>query len=264
MKPAFAYYGGKQRHAPWIVEHLPEHRVYVEPFAGSAAVLLAKEQVRHEVLNDLDGNVINFYRVLRDQPDDLAVACSLTPYSRGEYLDCADIEGTDDPVERARRWWCRSTQAFGQSATRGTGWSISTAISNPRYYALTKKVDRFAGLAERLRHVYIENKDAFDVIAKFAPDADAVLYVDPPYEGSTRAAPSCYTYDFPEAEQHVALAQALKTANAAVVLSGYDSPLYTDLYAGWHRHERPTTKWAGHGRSSDGPSKAVEVLWVKP
>lgn len=260
MKPAFAYYGGKQRLAPWVVEHLPEHRVYVEPFAGSAAVLLAKPQVRQEVLNDLDGNVINFYRVLRDQPEDLAVACSLTPYSREEYAACADLDGATTDLERARRWWCRSTQGFGQSATRQTGWSISTAQTTPRMHQLTRRVDRFAELAERLRHVFIENRDALDVIARFGADPTAVLYVDPPYLRSTRSAPTCYQHEFQEPDQHQALAAALNACKAAVVLSGYASDLYDDLFDGWHRSERVVTMRAGNGRTTK-QAEVVEVLW---
>lgn len=262
VKPAFAYYGGKARLASsWIVPNLPPHRVYVEPFAGSAAVLLAKTPVAHEILNDLDGHVINFYRVLRTNPDDLAHAVSLTPYARDEY-DAADVDepGLDD-LERARRWWVRSTQGFGQSATRQTGWSISTAQNTPRMHQLTRRIDRFAEIAERLRHVFIENVDALDVIARYGTDPDACLYVDPPYLRATRSAPTCYRHEFQEDHQHRALAEALHAAKAAVVLSGYPSALYDDdLYAAWHRTETEITLRAGNGRKS-ALRAAVEVLW---
>lgn len=263
MKPAFAYYGGKSRLAPsWIVPKLPEHRVYVEPFAGSAAVLLAKPPVRHEVLNDLDGHIVNFYRVLREQSEELAHAVSLTPYSRAEY-DAADVDEPDlTDLERARRWWARSTQGFGQSATRQTGWSISTAQHSPRMYQLTRSIDRFAEVAERLRHVFIENTDALSLIERFGADPTACIYVDPPYLRSTRSAPTCYRHEFQEDHQHRALAEVCRAAKASVVISGYPSALYDeDLYADWHRTETIVTKRAGNGRKGAQLDDVVEVLW---
>ncbi|MEO1065520.1 MAG: DNA adenine methylase, partial [Actinomycetota bacterium] len=84
MKPPVRYYGGKTRLAPWLASLMPELPVYVEVFTGSAAVLLARPQVRHEILNDRDGNVVTFFRVLRDRPDELIEALQLTPYARDE------------------------------------------------------------------------------------------------------------------------------------------------------------------------------------
>lgn len=262
MKPAFAYYGGKGRLGPsWIVPNLPEHRVYVEPFAGSAAVLFAKAPVHHEIINDLDGAIVNFYRVLRERPGDLERAVRLTPYSREEYA-LADFDAPDlDEVERARRWWVRSTQGFGQSATRQTGWSISTAQNTPRMHQLTRRIERFAELAERLRHVFVENTDGLAVIERYGTDPTACIYVDPPYLRSTRSAPTCYRHEFQEDHQHRSLAEVCHASKAAVVLSGYPSALYDeDLYADWHRVEQTITRRAGNGRVV-AQAQAVEVLW---
>lgn len=261
MKPPFAYYGGKTRFAPWIASLLPPHRVYVEPFAGSAAVLLEKPAVRHEILNDMDGHVVNFYRVLRERPEDLELACRLTPYSREEY-DGADVDepGIDD-LERARRWYCRSTQGFGQSATVATGWSISTAQNNPRMHQITGRLGRFAQVAERLRHVFIENMDAKTLIGRYAHDPDACLYIDPPYLDSTRTALNCYRHEMHDEASHRALAASVADVSALVVLSGYPSPLYDeDLFAGWHRIKRRVVRRAGNGRIRR-LENAVEVLW---
>lgn len=259
MKPAFAYYGGKSRLASWIVEHLPEHRVYVEPFAGSAAVLLAKAPVKHEVLNDVDGQVVNFYRVLRERPEDLAHAVSLTPYSREEYgLADFDAPGIDE-LERARRWWVRSTQGFGQSATKATGWSISSAQNTPRMHQITRRIDRFAEIAERMRHVFIENTDALALIERFGADPTACLYLDPPCLDETRSAPSCYRHEFQEERQHRALAAACDGAQATIVVSGYHSPLYDELFDGWDVTDRLVVR-PGNGRTRR-LANAVEVLW---
>lgn len=176
--------------------------------------------------------------------------------------DDVDIAGAPDDLERARRWWCRSTQGFGQSATRQTGWSISTAQRTPRMHQLTGRLDRFADLAERLRLVFIENRDALEIIARYGADPDAVLYVDPPYLRSTRTAPTCYEHEFQEDHQHRALAAALRACEATVVLSGYASALYDDeLYPDWHRDQRVVTMRAGNGRNLKA-GDVVEVLWI--
>lgn len=120
LKPLVPYHGGKGRLAPWIVSLLPPHRVYVEPFAGSAAVLLAKAPSTHEILNDLDRNAMTFYRVLRDRAEDLELACRLTPYARDEFAAATlDDDGIDD-LERARRWWVRTNQSFAHTASDRT------------------------------------------------------------------------------------------------------------------------------------------------
>lgn len=260
MKPPFAYYGGKTRFAPWIASMLPAHRVYVEPFSGSAAVLFAKAPVRHEILNDLDGHVVNFYRQLRERPEDLEAAVSLTPYSREEY-DGADLDepGIDD-LERARRWYCRSTQGFGQSATQQTGWSISTAQNSPRMHQITNRIGRFAECAERLRHVFIENLPALEVIARYSADPTAVLYLDPPYLADTRTALNCYRHEMHDEQSHRELAEAVADVPALVVVSGYHSALYDDIFGGWEVVERQVVRRAGNGRTRRLDT-AVEVLW---
>lgn len=262
MRPPFAYYGGKGRLAPWIASLFPPHRVYVEPFAGSAAVLLAKPPVRHEVLNDLDDYVVLFYRMLRDRRDELEQLCRLTPYSRTEYdRALLDEPGLTD-LEIARRWYVRSTQGFGQSATRATGWSISTAQTTPRMYQISRKLDRFEQLAERLRHVFIENLPALEIIARYGKDPTALLYVDPPYLESTRTAGNVYRIEYRTEAEHRALAAGLLVCKATVVISGYHSALYDELFDGWHRVERTVILRAGNGRAKrSGRPDPVEVLW---
>lgn len=160
MKPAFSYYGGKGRLAPWIASLLPDHRVYVEPFAGSAAVLLAKRPSTHEILNDVDGNVVTFFRVLRDRPEDLERACRLTPYARDEF-DAAHLVDPDlNELERARRFWIRCNQSFASTGTVSTGWSTSIIRGANNARSASNRVERFLSIAERLRHVTIEHRAA--------------------------------------------------------------------------------------------------------
>lgn len=236
MKPPFAWYGGKTRLAPTIAGLLPPHRVYIEPFAGSCAVLFAKQPSDCEVINDLDGSVVNFFRVVRDRPEALERACRLSPYSRAEWRNCAEMDCPDaDSVERARRFWVRVTQSF--AAKTGSGWSCSTSRSPPASVSAIGAVARFEEVAARLRRVAIEQCDAVACIERLARP-DAVIYLDPPYVMSTRSVlgkrpAGDYLHELTDAD-HRRLAAAVHNTPATVVLSGYPSPLYDELYAEWH------------------------------
>lgn len=266
MKPPAPYYGGKTGLAPWIVSLMPAHRVYVEPFCGSAAVLFAKPASMHEVINDVDGNVVTFLRVLRDRSDDLEMACRLSPYARDEYqAACLDDAGLDD-LERARRWWVRSTQGFGQVTKVGTGWSTSILRGNNKARSVWNRLGRFAQCAARLGQVAIENRDALEVVEFYGVD-DAVLYVDPPYLGSTRTSIAGgrrpggdYAHEFYSDDDHQRLAAVLHASPATVLLSGYPSDLYDDLYGEWWRLQRRVLRRSSNGRSS-GQAHVTEVIW---
>jgi DNA adenine methylase len=255
VKSPAPYFGSKGRIADWIVRLLPDHDHYVEPYAGGLSVLLAKAPAKMETVSDLDGDLVTFWRMLRDRPADLIRACALTPHSRAEHA--AAFEDTDDELETARRVWVRLTQ--GRSATLGsTGWRhyINPAGSNlsaPGY--LDAYVDRMAAVAERLHRVSLEALPALDLIARYGKQQGVLLYVDPPYLGSTRGLN--YRHEMPLEQQHRDLASALADCKAAVVLSGYHSPLYDELYDGWHRYEKPTT--TGNAKADKG---RVEVLWA--
>ncbi|MCU8589344.1 DNA adenine methylase [Streptomyces sp. A13(2022)] len=268
MKPPFPYYGAKGRLAPWIVGLLPrEHRVYVEPFAGSAAVLFARSRpATHEILNDLDGNVATFFRVLRDRERELVRALTLTPYSREEYR-AADLDTDLDDLERARRFFVRTTQSFnaaGAAASKRASWSNGMRRGSSQATTVADLVDRLYYVADRLRKVVIENRPAADVVTLYdAPDV--VVYCDPPYLDSTRtglraATPGDYSHDTCSEADHRQLAEVLHGCRSAVLLSGYGSPLYDELYADWARVEvsvqRPTTNRRGHTGSA-----GVEVVW---
>lgn len=254
IRPPLAYFGAKVSMAPWIVEHFPAHAHYVEPFAGSLAVLLAKGPSPMETVNDLDQDLMAFWRVLRDRPDDLARVCALTPHSRAEHHDA--YADTVDELEQARRVWVQLSQ--GRAGTlRKTGWRHyvypSGNTSMPDY--LRAYVDRIAPAAERLRHVTLECRPAAEVIASYGQHQGVLLYVDPPYLASSRTSMN-YRHEMGTETQHRDLAEQLQDCAAAVVLSGYDSPLYDELYADWDRVERRTYTGQAHTRS-----ERVEVLW---
>lgn len=260
--PPFAYYGGKTSIADRIVELLPEHRHYVEPFAGSLAVLLAKRPSLMETVNDLDGHLMTFWRVLRDQPEDLMRVAALTPHSRAEHQAAYDLNASSDDLERARRVWVALTQGRGNTLRR-TGWrhfqdpGRRGPTSMPDY--LTSYVERMRGAAARLAGVSLECRDALDVIRDYGRHDQVLIYADPPYLGSTRSSRQ-YLVEMSHDDEHRALAQALTSCRAAVVLSGYHSPLYDELYAGWHRYEIPT--YTGQGNHAEHRNdRRVEVLW---
>lgn len=255
MKPPVPYFGGKGRIAPWIASLLPAHGHYVEPYAGGLSVLLAKRPSPMETVNDLDGELMNMWRVLRDRPTELIRACALTPHSRQELA--VSHEPAADELEAARRTW--SLLAQGRSGTlRNTGWRhyidpAGSTIGMPGY--MSAYVDRLAAAAERLAKVSLESLPALDLIGKYGAAADVLLYVDPPYLGSTRPH-SNYRHEMRDEDAHRELAAALADCRASVVLSGYDSPLYAELYDGWHRYTQQTM--TGNAKASKG---RTEVLW---
>lgn len=254
--PPFTYFGSKQTLAPLIARLLPRHDHYVEPFAGSLAVLLAKSPSRMETVNDLDQDLITFWRVLRDQPDELIRVCSLTPHSRAEHRAAYDRDGCGD-VERARRVWVCLTQGRG-GQLRPTGWrhyegSTGSSFGMPGY--LASYVARMGPAVARLAHVSLECRPALELIRCFGDHPDVCLYVDPPYLGSSRVSGG-YQHEMRGEGEHRELAEALTACKAAVVLSGYPSPLYDDLYAGWHRRDMAAS--TGQGGTW---ANRTEVLW---
>lgn len=264
MKPPFTYFGGKTTIGPRIAALLPPHEHYVEPFAGSLAVLLAKPPSPMETVNDLDQDLMHFWRTLRDDPGGLERVCALTPHSRAEYLQSYELAGTEG-LERARRVWVRLTQGRGGSMRR-TGWRYYV---NPRGYSssmpdyLEAYTARTAAAAARLAQVSLECKPALELIAQYGQHPANLIYADPPYLGSVRNPRANraghgreYSAEMLTEDQHRELAAALLEARAAVVLSGYHSPLYDELYRGWHRAEIPTFNGNGTGDRS-----RTEVLW---
>lgn len=260
MKPPLAYYGAKVTIARQIVEQLPDHEHYVEPFAGSLAVLLAKKPSRMETVNDLDGDLMTFWRILRDRPAELERVCALTPHGRAEHAAAYEPVPDDHPdrqLEVARRVWIRLAQ--GRTGTlRRTGWRFyvdpaGSSTSMPGY--LAGYVNRMAAAAERLARVSLEARPALDVIDAYGAQPDVLLYVDPPYLGSTRF--RNYRHEMGSETDHRELAAHLEACRAAVVLSGYPSDLYDDLYRGWHRHEIATAT----GQAAQWSAR-TEVLWT--
>lgn len=259
LLPPIPYYGAKAMMAPRIAALLQPHEHYVEPFAGSLAVLLAKRPSTLETVNDLDGHLVTFWRVVRDHPDELVSLIDATPHSRAEYGAALELDGPLSDVERARRVFTRIVQGR-MGALVKTGWRYKVDGS-ARVDHVSGEMRRFRArlvlAADRLRSVQIENMDALDLIARYGVERSTLIYADPPYLAETRASVGHYRIEMPDPEQHRALAEVLKACTATVVLSGYRSTLYDELYEGWFVEEWPTvTMNGGQGRKA-----TCEVLW---
>jgi DNA adenine methylase len=263
-RPIMRYHGGKWRLAPWIIEHFPAHRCYVEPFGGAASVLMRKPRSYAEVYNDLDNSLVALFLVLRDPAlaAELERVVRLTPFARAEFE--AAYEHTAEPVEAARRLLVRAAMGFGSAAAnrqhrtgfRGnTTRSGSTPASDWGAYP-----DLIASFTDRLRGVVIERAEAATVLAKY-DSRETLHYVDPPYPHGTRsfkarASGQVYNHEMSD-DDHRALAAVLHSLEGMVVLSGYACELYDrDLFADWHRVERDT--------HADGARPRTEVLWLNP
>lgn len=261
-RPALRYHGGKFRLGAWIAAHFPPHRVYVEPYGGAAGVLLRKPRSYAEVYNDLDGDVVTLYRVLRDpeRRAQLADAVRFTPFSRAEFVRAYEPAACD--IERSRRLLVRSHMGFGSAgATRAyrTGFRSNVVRSRTTpAHDWQGLPEALAAVGERLAGVTIECDDALAVLARY-DTAETLHYVDPPYTTGERATESaCYAVEMDDAA-HETLAAVLHGLRGAVVLSGYDSPLYASLYGGWHRVERET-----HASGQNGAVARTETLWLNP
>lgn len=237
MKALFRYPGSKWGLADWIIGHFPsgyEKMVYLEPFAGSGAVFFNKRPGSVETINDLNGDIVNFFRVLREQPDELKRLLSLTPYSREEYQK--SIEPCTDPLEKARRFMVRTTQAIG--AKPDSGWrnhkQMKIGGTACKWGGITETIDE---AARRLRGdtthlVQIERMDGLQLIARYN-HPDVLMYLDPPYMMNTRKSRRLYSYEMDDSEQGAMLDLILKS-KAKIALSGYPNDLYNRRLAGWN------------------------------
>lgn len=259
-RPVMRYHGGKWRLAPWIIGHFPEHAMYVEPFGGGASVLLRKTPALQEIYNDLDSEIVNVFRVLRDEA--MAVRLirqlELTPHAREEY-ELSWKPPADCPVETARRTLVRAYMGYGGNAVTAqykTGFRNRRSIGDTGLAGNWSKYPAsIAVFVERLRQVTVECLPALELIPKY-DGPGALFYVDPPYLPETRTPHGQgYRHEMTP-EQHMDLARTLQGVQGMVVLSGYDSPLYRELYAGWRMVTR-----AARGEKA---AARTECLWISP
>ncbi|MDP6455506.1 MAG: DNA adenine methylase [SAR202 cluster bacterium] len=240
---AFGWYGGKFNHLNWLLPLLPECHHYCEPFGGSAAVLLNRIPSPVETYNDIDGDVVNFFRVLRDQKEELVEAIGLTPFSREEFFQALQNDSDLSDLERARRFFVRARQArtgLAQTASLGR-WANCKNTSRAGMAGVVSRwlgsVESLPELVTRLTRVQFENRPAIDVINLY-DSSDTLIYCDPPYVHSSRGDTKAYGFEMSD-QQHSELAEILHSCEGKVAVSGYRCDLMHELYGDWNRHDAP-------------------------
>lgn len=265
---AFGWYGGKYSHLDWLLPLLPPTTHYCEPFGGSGAVLINRPPSPVETFNDIDGEIVNFFRVLRDHKDELLEAIGLTPFSREELRTAVSQTSRDiSDLERARRFFVRARQVrtgLAQTASEGR-WAHCKLTTRAGMAGAVSRwlgsVEGLSEIAQRLLRVQIENAPAIEVIERF-DSPDTLLYCDPPYVHSSRSDTNAYAYEMSD-DEHRELAQVLRSVKGKVALSGYSCDLMDELYGDWIVVEAPSR--AAHSTNTNADAKKqnrTEMLWV--
>ncbi|MCL4832683.1 MAG: DNA adenine methylase [Caldilineaceae bacterium] len=265
---AFGWYGGKYSHLDWLLPLLPTTTHYCEPFSGSGAVLINRAPSPVETLNDIDGEVVNFFRVLRDDKEGLLEAIGLTPFSREELrIAVSEPSATISDLERARCFFVRARQVrtgLAQTASEGR-WAHCKLTSRAGMAGAVSRwlgsVEGLAEIAQRLLRVQIENAPALEVIARY-DSPETLFYCDPPYVHASRSDTNAYAYEMTN-DEHRALAQVLRNAQGKVALSGYACELMDELYGDWTVIVAPSR--AAHSTNTGADNKKqsrTEMLWV--
>lgn len=258
---AFGWYGGKFSHLDWLLPLLPKTVHYCEPFGGSAAVLLNREPAPIETYNDIDSEIVNFFRVLRERKEELIEAIGLTPFSREEFERAiAPSSQKLSDLERARRFFIRARQVrtgLAQTASAGR-WANCLLTSRAGMAGAVSRwlgsVEGLSEIVQRLLRVQIENAPAIEVIKRY--DSEVTLfYCDPPYPHSSRGDSRAYGYEMTD-EEHRELAHVLHAVKGKVALSGYHCDLLDNLYSDWRYIE------AEPKNCHSIKKPRTEVLWI--
>lgn len=249
MKRILNYPGSKWRLADIILENIPEHITYLEPFFGSGAVFFSKGPSQIETINDLDSRVYNFFKVCRDSPEKLAMAAYLTPMSRQEQME--SVNENPDTLESARRFLTQSWQSIGGVQRHKTGWRSNIDKIGGKLHEWNEIPERILEVADRLKCAQIENQDAVKLLQRYNRK-DVFAYVDPPYLLSTRKG-RYYETDM-EDNQHPEFLVILREFEGKFILSGYDNQLYDDILKDCYK--------IYINAQAEGGQSRTEVLWL--
>lgn len=259
MRAIFRYPGSKWSIAKWIIEHFPqgyEKMIYLEPFVGSGAVFFNKNPGAVETVNDLDSDIVNLFDVLRNHPEELKRVLSLTPYSREEYDK--SFEPCDEPIEKARRYMVKTTQAIGAKLNGKCGWrnhkQMKIGGTACKWAGITETIDI---AADRLRGsttnlVQIEHMDALHLIERYNTP-DALIYLDPPYVRSARKSGKLYRHEMDD-QQQVRMLEIITQSKAKIILSGYRNEIYDKWLSGWETDSTMS--------QTTSTEMAEEVIWM--
>jgi DNA adenine methylase len=282
MEVPYSWMGGKRSLATKIIQMFPTHLIYVEPFFGSGAVYFNKQPSSVEVINDLDGNITNFFRVLRSPELFKLFYDKMTnaPFSREEIIEQYNVlkcPGANQ-VDRAFAFFFVIRQCFGSklrpNSQAGWGYTIMNVSGNTAgaVNRFLNSIERLPEIRDRLLHTMIENDDGLAVIKRF-DTAQTLFYIDPPYHPCTRKH-GIYTQEMDE-DAHKKLVDYLLEGKGSFFVSGYENFEYQRLKdAGWSIHTWqmdcsiiPRTKESGNqglGSCSMDTNKRTEFLWVSP
>jgi DNA adenine methylase len=234
MKSIFRFYGSKKRIAEQIIALFPPHKVYVEGCLGSGAVFFAKSPSHAEVLSDINGEIVHFFRMLRERPDDLIRACALTPYAEEELIaGYRQVERPIDDIERARRFYVRLELGWNSGGRLSGGFRRDTRGTR-HVTAAIEYIDvmHLYQAAARLQHAQIDRADVMDQLIRYN-DPDTLLYLDLPYVQSARGSEKKMYADEMSDATHRQIADLCHWSRSKIIISGYQSPLYEELYADW-------------------------------
>lgn len=252
MKRILNYPGSKWRIAKWIVDNMPSHQSYLEPYFGSGAVFFNKQKSLVETINDLDGRIVNLFRIMRERPDELAFLIKNTPYARDEFENSLSV--SSDSLEDARRMLVRCWFAIGGKTSSKSGFRKLVSPNGPYVVQDWAKMPMTISEAgSRLKEAQIENMDALALIEQSARP-EVLIYADPPYLPSTRSSKH-YEHEYIESD-HRDMLEVLKSHPGPVILSGYDSDLYRDILHDWQVKKIQVTALQG--------AKRQEVLFINP
>lgn len=260
VSPPLKWHGGKYYLAQQIVALMPPHLHYVEPFAGGLSVLLTKTpEGISEVVNDLNGGLSNFWKVLQreDQFAKFHRILQAVPFSQSEW-EAAEKEGPDE-VDRAVNFFIRCRQSL--AGRMGTFAPLSKTRTrrgmNEQASAWISAVDSLPAVHARLRRVSVLNRDALEVI-RLEDTPKTLFYLDPPYLAATRTAEDVYAHEMGE-KAHADLLSTIRKCKGSVMLSGYPSELYDKSLKDWNRHEFPIPNQAASGKQK---RRMIEVIWA--
>lgn len=260
LKSPVTRVGGKHFLSSWIVEKIPEHVCYVEPFCGAGHVLFSKPESKVEVLNDVDGHLIGFFQVIKDHKkrQKLIETLQYTPYSRQLWQDLRlnwkQGNIPNDSIEQASQWFYLNRSTFSGDQKRGGFAAPSVTGRNP-VQSFRNSVDSLDTVAEWLRNVCIESLDYAECIQKY-DSKDTLFFCDPPYYGSEH-----YYGDSFSQDDHYRLSDMLHSIKGHAMVSHYVNPVYDSLYAGWQRYEHSSFKGSHKSDTNEEKPKTTEVLY---
>jgi DNA adenine methylase len=247
------YAGSKWRLAEWIIKQIPPHKVYVELFFGSGSVFFTKTPSHIETINDINGDVVNYFKVIRNNSEELSRLINLTPWAREEYSNSYERNNNDTEVERARKFAINCWMSYGASQHKYNGFRTGVSPTAPQVTKIWNKVPKvILQSVIRLKDAQIENRPALDIIKKYN-NPDTLIYLDPPYLHESRKFTKHYKYEMTDFD-HKELLQLILKSKSKIILSGYDNELYNNQLKDW-------VKLTKQARCETG-DKRTEVLWL--